>query len=129
VREDNVWLHLADHGGEPTQEFQLIQNLQVVAKALVEVRAEDFGGAFGLGAADDARLPRVVLHAAATAVAKVQVVRVPTCALEQHERSGHVKLDVVRVRADGDGGLHGASPQKKAKGGMEINLVLPVQRG
>ena len=97
---------IASKGGHAAQEFQVVKNFHVVAQALMEMRAEDFGGPPGFRAADAAGLGRVILHTAAATIGHVQVMRLPAGVPEQHKRPGHENLDVVRVRADGNCGFH-----------------------
>src|SRR5262245_8172648 len=71
----------------------------------MKMRAEDFGGGAAFGRTNSARCLRTVAHSAAASAGHVEVMNFPAALTQLQQGARHVKFDVVRVRADGDGGL------------------------
>jgi len=105
--QDDAWLYLANDCRQSAQQSKLVKNLQVVGEAGMKLRAEDLGGGAGFGAADGPEGSSGVLGAAAASAGEVEVVGFVAGLLEQQQRAGHVKLDVVRMRGDGEGDFVG----------------------
>src|SRR5438128_2357435 len=70
------------------------------------MRAKSSGGLLRFALANGTRFGGAPFHAAAVAAGHVQVMNLPAGLPEQQQRPGHVKLNVVRMRGDGDDGFH-----------------------
>jgi len=106
VRQHNGRPGLADDRGDPAERLQLVQNLQVIADRRVPVRAEDARRRLRFLAPNRDGPLAAVLRAAATAVADIEVVRLPAGLPKQEQGSGNLEFDVVRVGNYRDGVGH-----------------------
>ena len=94
---------VASHRSETAEGFQLVEDLQIVRKRKMIVRAENMGCFLGLLKPDGAGSGCGVLHAPAGAVRYAKIVDLVASPFQQQERPRHIELNVVGMCGDGDG--------------------------
>ena len=91
-------------GRKPSQMPEVIQDLQVTGKRLMEGGTENLGGLPGLPVANPLNLRRFQGLTTAVAAGEVEVVDVPTDLLQLSQGARHDELNVIRMGGDGDDG-------------------------
>lgn len=101
--EDDARIHLTDHGGQPAQQIDVVENLKVAARGTVELGAEQTGSGPGLLVADLRSLLGGENSATTIAARERHIVSLPTGFPQPQKRARSQKLDVIGVSEDGEG--------------------------
>ena len=86
MREDDGWPGLANDRRDTAQQFDVVEDLQIVGDGRMKVRAENLRRAFGFAETQAAGLRRVVPNAAAIAGGEIEVVDFPAALLSAATR-------------------------------------------
>jgi hypothetical protein len=98
--EQNRGPEIPNDRSKAAQQFDAINDFEVVDEGRVKNRSKGPRGRAGLPGADLSGSHSVVSGAAAIASGDIQVMCFEPGSLEQKERARHVEFDIVRVRGD-----------------------------